>query len=559
MEIIDRQKIQTWLVTGGSTGFGKVLVQKLYKQGYKVAATSRDLSKLSSLPDDIIKIQLDVRDLDSCKKAISTVIEQFGKIDVLVNNAGLSHMSTFEETPVEVGADIMATNYWGVSNMSKCVIPHMRQNKNGTVINISSSSGFRPRNYGSYYVASKFAVESLTKSLKFECSRFMRFMAVELGGLNTGLANRQTVIHPQIDEYKNLPPLYPFEKGYRNSIDKVAEAVINVVNREELPRCLVLGWDAFQQFPQAMRQFEQEVEKYKSITVTTDETKQNIISVSDVVLPRKNEYPIQNWLITGASQGFGKILALRLKHLGYNVCVTSRDISKLDWYPSGFHKIESMLDTPKACNDVVRQAVEKMGSVDVLVNNVTSNCWCRFEECPDDIMKKIFFVNFTISEYMIKAVLPYMRKQKSGTILNLSSVAGIQPRSRVSTYSAAKAAIEGLTRVLYSECRRFARVMAVELVAMVTNIMLHNPVIHSTLPEYKDLGKYTPDVDNIRNRKEIAAQQIINTVNNRNLPRSLLIGTESYLIAKDEIKRSMKDYEDNKDVSLSVCEKIIQN
>ena len=106
----------------------------------------------------------------------------------------------------------MATNYWGVSNMVKSIIPYMRMNRNGTVINISSASGFRARNFGSHYVASKFAVDNLTKNLKFECQKFMRFMAVELGGINTGLIKRQTVIHTQIDEYKNLPQLYPYER-----------------------------------------------------------------------------------------------------------------------------------------------------------------------------------------------------------------------------------------------------------------------------------------------------------------------------------------------------------
>ena len=135
------------------------------------------------------------------------------------------------------------------------------------------------------------------------------------------------------------------------------------------------------------------------------------------------------------------------------------------------------------------------------------------------------------------------------------SIAAIQPRARVSTYSAAKAGLEGLTRTLKAECHRFARFMAVELVCMKTGIMVHNPVIDTQIPEYQGLGRYTPEINNIPNRKDIAVQQLINVVNQEELPQSLLIGTESYLIAKNEIERAKKEFEEYKDATLSICEK----
>lgn len=551
---IDKDKIQRWLVTEGSTGLGHTLVLKLHQLGYTVATTSCDISILSQLPDDILKIQLDVRDINSCRSAVSLAEKKMGKIDVLVNNAGISHTSTFEETPHDISEDIMATNYWGVSNMTKAIIPHMRKNGSGTVINISSASGFRPRNYGSYYVASKFAVESLTKNLKFECQRFMRFMAVELGRLNIGLSQRQNVIHTQISEYSQLPPIYPYKKGYNNNVSKAVDALIKVSNNKELPRDLVLGWDVFQQLPQTLKDFEREVEEYKSISITTDQSKKDLINIEDITLPRNKKLNLQNWLITGASGGFGKVLALRLKHLGYTVAVTSRDISKLDSYPEDVYKIEAQLDSALSCEQAIKEAIDKMGSVDVLVNNATSNCWCSFEECSDEIMQSVFFTNYTIPQYMIKAVLPHMRVNNNGTVINITSIAGIQPRARVSTYSAAKAALEGLTRTLKSECQRFARFMAVELVYMQTGIMVHNPVYEPQIPEYQDLGRYTQEIANIPNRKDIAAQQIINVTNQFTLPQSLLIGTESYLIAKNEIERTLREFEENKEITLSICD-----
>ncbi len=552
---INANKVKKWFITSCENEFDYQLILKLQSLGNNVFVGYTNATELYKLPSNITRVSLDVKIYESCKKAVETAIEKMGGIDVLVNNASVSHISTFEETPDDIAENIIETNYWGTANMIKAVITHMHQNRNGTVINISSASGFRPRNYGSYYVASKFAVDNLTKNLKFECQRFMRFMTVEIGGMNTGLSKRQTVIHTQLHEYKNLPPIFPFVKGYSNNILKIVDAIIKVVGFEILPRNLILGWDVYQQFPQAIKYMEEEVEKYKKISISTDLSKRNEVNIKDITDPRNQNLKIQNWLITGASGGFGKALALRLHKLGYTVAVTSRDIRKLDFYSNDFVKIESSLENYNECQAVIKTAIEKMGTIDVLVNNATSNCWCRYEECAYSIMRDVFYVNYTMPQYLIKAVLPHMRKNRNGTVINISSIAGIQPRTRVSTYSAAKAAMEGLTRVLKSECRNFARFMAVELVAMCTQIMQHNPYIKSKDPDYLNLGRYTQEIDDIKNSVDVAVQQLINVVNMEEIPQSLPIGTESYLIFKDEIQRSMKEYEEYGRFSLSVCDK----
>ncbi len=270
---IEKEKMQTWLVTGGSTGLGRAIVLKLYKLGYKVAAMSRSKEKLNDLPDDIIKLEADIKDINACRRAVQVAIEQMGHIDVLVNNAGIWLTSTFDETPIDVGQNIIDTNYWGVSNMIKAVLPHMRKNRNGTVITISSARGFCEENYASYYVASKFAVDNLIKNLKFECRRFMRFMSVDLGGVNTGILHRRTVIPTQLNEYKNLPPIYPYKKDYVNNLNKIVDSIIEITRRKKLPRSIVLGWDAYQQFPQVYEALESTTEKYKTLSISTDANK----------------------------------------------------------------------------------------------------------------------------------------------------------------------------------------------------------------------------------------------------------------------------------------------
>lgn len=540
----DKEKISTWLITGCSSGLGLELALQCHRSGYRVAATSRDIAKLDMLPKDIVKIELEVTDIASCNKAVEMAVRQFGHIDVLVNNAGINHVSTFEETPIDLADHIVETNYWGMANMMKSIIPYMRRQRYGTVINIASASSFRPRNYGAFYVASKFAVKSLTYSLKYEFGRFMRVMDVEIGGMNTGLNKRQTVIHTKYDCYKNLPNPYPFERGFSNNVSKIAESIITSAERKKMPRSIILGGDARQQFVSWLNDFERETELNKEITITTDQIKKNEIHLESITKKRNPDLSIQNWLITGASEGFGRVLALRLIELGYTVTVTSRQMSKLDEMPPEIHKIESKLDSYVECEEVVNKARTMMGSVDVLVNNATSNCWSSFEECDYDVMKNVFYVNYTLPQYMMKSCIPYFRNRQNGTVVNISSIAAIQPRARVSTYSAAKAALEGLTRTLKSECQRFARFMAVELVAMQTNIAKNNPIIRTQIAEYDKLPRYTPAVNDIRNRNDIAAQQIINAVNECEVPSSLLIGTESYLIAKDEIGRLREEFED---------------
>ena len=326
---VKRDYTCTWLITECCSELGREMALQLYRKGYRVAVTSRDISKLDIFPKDVVKIELEVTDLSSCEKAVKAAVERLGKIDVLVNNAGINHVSTFEETPIELANSIIETNYWGTANMLKSVIPYMREQGYGTVINITSASAFRPRNYGAFYVASKFAVKNLTYNLKYECQRFMRVMDVEIGGMNTGLNKRQTVIHTKHGCYKNLPDIYPYEKGFRNSIPKISDIIIQSVEHKQMPRSIILGSDARQQFVSWIKDFEEETELYKEITVTTDQAKKNEISLEKIIKDRNSDLKIQNWLITGASEGFGKVLALRLLELGYTVTVTSRQMSKL--------------------------------------------------------------------------------------------------------------------------------------------------------------------------------------------------------------------------------------
>lgn len=119
------QKDEVWLVTGSSTGFGRALVEELIAQDYKVVATARQLSTLSELPDkeNILKISLDVTKGDSIQKAVAETIAKFGRIDVLVNNAGFGYFGVMEESDQSAVRKMMDTNFWGANDMTLAVLP----------------------------------------------------------------------------------------------------------------------------------------------------------------------------------------------------------------------------------------------------------------------------------------------------------------------------------------------------------------------------------------------------------------------------------------------------
>jgi NADP-dependent 3-hydroxy acid dehydrogenase YdfG len=548
---IDKNKIQTWLITGGSTGFGRALALRLNELGYIVATTSRDIKKLDDLPVGIHKIQLDVRDKESCEQAVKIAIEKMGRIDVLVNNAGISQVGTFEELPAADAKRIIDTNFWGTYYMTRAVIPSMRQNKNGTIVNISSITGIQTRLFGAHYAASKFAVEGLTRAMKFECKNFARFMAVEFGGFGqTGILKRQKRMPTQIDEYKNIGPYRKIKNNFINNIGKAIEQVINTVNQETLPQCLPLGKDAYLQFQDELKLQKQELSQNKNITKSCDD-KPNKPRLEKITNPRNNKLQIQNWMITGGSTGLGRILALRLSELGYTVATTSRDIKKLDDLPVGIHKIQLDVRDKKSCENAVETAIEKMGRIDVLVNNAGIGYLCKVEECPDDIAKNLFDTNYVGTQNMILAALPGMRQNKNGTIVNIGSIAGIQPRENVAIYAASKFAAEGLTRALKYECKNFARFMAVECVYMQTGFKNPALIVPTKIPEYTHLGRYNKKVPDIKTDKNIIAQQIINAVNKNKLPQSLPMGTESYLLFRDEIRRMSKEFRRHKKKTLA--------
>lgn len=163
-------RMQTVFITGASSGFGKATAQNFLDRGWNVIATMRkpEAGVFHGGTDRLMVPAVDVTDVESISSALKEGISAFGRIDVLVNNAGIGLLSAFEVTPPEIAREVFETNTFGPMNVCRAVIPYMRKQGQGTIINVTSSSGIAPMPMVAIYSASKFAIEGFTESLSYE-------------------------------------------------------------------------------------------------------------------------------------------------------------------------------------------------------------------------------------------------------------------------------------------------------------------------------------------------------------------------------------------------------
>src|SRR5881394_1634314 len=169
--------MQVALITGVSSGIGRATARKLAQLGYRTFGTVR--SEIDPIPN-VQLIRLDVRDSDSINAGIAAVIEKAGRIDVLVNNAGVSLVRAAEDTTIEEAREIFETNFFGLMRITQAVLPVMRKQNSGRIINISSVLGFIPAPYMSVYAATKHAIEGYSESVDHEVREYgIRVLLVE--------------------------------------------------------------------------------------------------------------------------------------------------------------------------------------------------------------------------------------------------------------------------------------------------------------------------------------------------------------------------------------------
>ncbi|HBR14017.1 MAG TPA: short-chain dehydrogenase [Candidatus Omnitrophica bacterium] len=218
------------LITGSSSGFGFITASRLASKGHQVIATMRNTQKKDALLDEVKKrggtleiSQLDVIKKDSIKETIARVIKEYGHIDVLINNAGFGIGGFFEDLTDEEIRQQMETNFFGVQNVTREVIPHMRQRRRGKIINISSVSGFSASPCFGAYNASKWALEAFSESLRYELKLFnIDVVLIEPGTYKTNIFFENARYAKNFDNPQS--PYYPISQFLKAKVMKFVNA-----------------------------------------------------------------------------------------------------------------------------------------------------------------------------------------------------------------------------------------------------------------------------------------------------------------------------------------------
>lgn len=212
---------QVVVVTGVSSGIGRATAEKFAKRGCRVFGTVRNTSKAIPIPG-VVLIEMDIRDEASVQHGIQTVIAHARRIDVLVNSAGVTLLGATEETSIAEAQSLFDTNLFGILRMIKAVLPHMREQRSGRIVNVSSVLGFLPAPYMALYSASKHAVEGLSETLDHEVRQFgIRVALVEPSFTKTNLDLNAPQAVSRIPDYNK--ELGVVSQAIQNNVQKAPE------------------------------------------------------------------------------------------------------------------------------------------------------------------------------------------------------------------------------------------------------------------------------------------------------------------------------------------------
>ena len=248
-------KAPVWFITGCSTGFGMELAKQAIERGFRTVVTARDPADLAAYAatENVLVLKLDVTQPDQAAAAVQATLDRFGRIDVLVNNAGIGYLAAVEESEEPEVRKMFEVNVFGTGRMIWAVLPGMRKQGAGCIVNLSSLAGLRGAPALGYYNATKFAVEGLSAALRLEVEPLgIRVMVVEPSGFRTDWAGRSAnESKNQIDDYKATAG--KVRAAVRASSGKqpgdpvrAAKAIIEAVTSGNPPHHLLLGNDAFE-------------------------------------------------------------------------------------------------------------------------------------------------------------------------------------------------------------------------------------------------------------------------------------------------------------------------
>ena len=271
---------KVWFITGASKGIGLALTKLALLQGNKVVATSRNVDALKNAINeqgsDFLPLEMDITSDLGVKNGVQKIIERFGRIDVVVNNAGYSLVGSMEEMTDEEFRKTLDVNLFGTVNVLRNVMPSLRQQKAGHVINISSNAGYVGFANATSYNAAKFAVVGLSEALAEEVAPFgIKVTVIAPGQFRTNFMDKGSMTYAEnrisaygLDEAEKMWTNYSGQQI--GNPQKLVKILTEIVELENPPLRLLLGTDTFQLIKEHREKEAKEFEDWKFVTLSTD-------------------------------------------------------------------------------------------------------------------------------------------------------------------------------------------------------------------------------------------------------------------------------------------------
>jgi NAD(P)-dependent dehydrogenase (short-subunit alcohol dehydrogenase family) len=272
---------KVWFITGCSTGFGRELAKHLLENDYRVVVTARNADKVQDLVDinseNALAINLDVTDKAQVAHAVAKAEEHFGAIDVLVNNAGFGYFGAIEESDDAEVRAMFEANFWGLAEMTRAVLPKMRERRRGFIVNISSIGGFVGNPGVGYYNATKFAVVGFSDALAKEVAPLgIKVITVEPSGFRTDWAGRSAndAIN-KIEDYAetagaNQAAIRGYSGNQPGDPVRAAKAIVEAVESENPPLNLLLGRAALKNARLKLESLKQDFDTWAEVSEGSD-------------------------------------------------------------------------------------------------------------------------------------------------------------------------------------------------------------------------------------------------------------------------------------------------
>lgn len=275
---------KVWFITGCSTGFGRSLAQEVLQNGERVAVTARNTDDIQELvnqfPETAFAIQLDVTNPEQVKNAVQQALDKFGRIDVLVNNAGIGYFGALEESEEAEVRRMFEINFFGLAAVTNAVLPSMRAQRSGHIINISSVGGMVAFPGIGFYNASKFAVTGYSEALAKEVGALgIKVTVIAPSGFRTDWAGRSAndtkvvIADYEATAHANLNTIRKASGNQPGDPVRAAQAIIKVVESTTPPVRLMLGVGALKGIRNKIAELQNDIDTWEETTVWADNPK----------------------------------------------------------------------------------------------------------------------------------------------------------------------------------------------------------------------------------------------------------------------------------------------